>query len=176
VLSSLVRGVLDAIGARDRAVPLLPFATLAEWLATETRLVVDDLAMARDNHHARATKAEAEVARLTAALTAQTARADGAEAEALRVTRERDALRAIVDGRTTPPTDAEIEAHAEVGGEWVVREYTIAGMFSAFSLDGCVSAKRHASVPSSGRRWRRWWPVDRGGIPCAWPTVAKVTP
>ena len=60
VLSSLVRGVLDAIGARDRAVPNLPFSTLAAWLATETRLVVDDLAMTRDNHHARATKAEAE--------------------------------------------------------------------------------------------------------------------
>lgn len=31
---------------------------------------------------------------------------------------ERDALRAIIEGRTTTPTDAELNAHAKAGGAW----------------------------------------------------------
>lgn len=168
--SSTVRGVLDAIGARDREVPLLTLTNLAAWLATETRLVVDDLAMTRDNRRARATRAEAEVARLTAALTAQTARADGAEAEALRLTQERDAMRAIIEGRTTPPTDAEARSHFAAGGSFADCGHLTRGR--AFSLFDLAFAK--AAVETSGRP-ARWWALDASDRPCAWPVVAEVT-
>ena len=50
---------------------------------------------------------------------------DHASVEALLVVvaglrEERDAERAIINGRTTPPTDAEIAAHAAAGGAWLV--------------------------------------------------------
>lgn len=141
--SSTVRGVLDAIGARDREV---------------------------HNHHARATRAEAEVARLTAALTAQTARADGAEAEALRLTQERDAMRAIIEGRTTPPTDAEARSHFAAGGSFADCGHLTRGR--AFSLFDLAFAK--AAVETSGRP-ARWWALDASDRPCAWPVVAEVT-
>jgi len=42
-------------------------------------------------------------------------------AELARVTAERDALRAIIEGRTTPPTDAEIAAHWRARGDGCCR-------------------------------------------------------
>lgn len=145
VLSSLVRGVLDAIGARDRAVPLLPFATLAEWLVTETRLVVDDLAMTRDNHHARASRAEAE----------------------------RDALRAIVEGRTTPPTKAELHAIRDAHG-FVSYGFSDGepGGYAA-TLAEVNDALRAAAADGVTVTW---WTFDANGRPCAWPVVTEVTP
>lgn len=70
-------------------------------------------------------------------------------------------LLAVVDGRTTPPTDAEIEAHAET---W-----------------RCVGAT-HTWDEMSGRMARalrnvlgkapvRWWSLDAIGRPCDWPEV-----
>ena len=67
------------------------------------------------------------------------------------------ALEEIVAGRTTPPTDAEIDAH---DGAWL-----------------CVSEGRPCiSEHASGTRYLRGigarsWTALRDGIPCAWPTV-----
>lgn len=77
-------------------------------------------------------------------------------------------LREIIAGRTTPPTDAEIEAHAQDGGRWVVR------------FDGLT----YHSPCEGARSWRddvceawetagRWWALDASGAPCAWPVVPR---
>jgi len=90
-------------------------------------------------------------------------------AELARVTAERDALRAIIEGRTTPPTDAEIAAHWRAGGAW--RALGLRGF--ALSKDTAdrgeatilAALDRRSTVP------RRWWPLDASGRPCAWPEV-----
>ena len=82
------------------------------------------------------------------------------------VTAERDRWRSTAEGRGAPPSDAEIDAHI---GYW--RWY--GGGEGRDGLDG-----------AEARRWRekmhlwtcsvRWWPIDRYGVPCAWPTAAAV--
>jgi hypothetical protein len=95
----LAAAVWAAIGHRDPP-PLdkLP-AEECMVVASEVRLRFDDLAMARDNHHARAERAEAA---LSSAL------AKGVE------------MRETIAGRTKRPTDAEIDAHCAAGGRWLM--------------------------------------------------------
>lgn len=89
-----------------------------------------------------------------------------AVAEALLV--ERDALRAIIEGRTTPPTDAEARAHFAAGGSFADCGYLTRGR--AFSLFDLAFAK--AAVATSGRP-ARWWALDASDRPCAWPEVTR---
>lgn len=71
-------------------------------------------------------------------------------------------LLAIIAGRTTPPTDAEIEAHEAAGCGWwlIVTENSFDyDMLDAVSRDEWV---RVGVV--------RWCPCADDGRPCAWPT------
>jgi hypothetical protein len=118
---------------------------------------------------------EGEVARLTSALTAQTARADGAEATELRRRQERDALRAIIEGRTTPPTDAEARAHAAAGGLWRAFHYS-PGMEAHFDHLDAIGARKTATVLRERGLHATWWALDSQRRPCVWPVVTEVTP
>lgn len=105
----------------------------------------------------------------------QSSQAADVEALARAKGAELDALRAIVEGRTTPPTDEECEAHEAAGGlwRWIV------------TVDGSVSWGLSSDIgptcdtrPLSGVPRRigsvyavRWWPLDSTGRPCAWPTT-----
>ena len=80
-------------------------------------------------------------------------------------------LRAIVEGRSTPPTDAEIAAHAAAGGQW--RTLGLRGFgLSGDVLDGDASRAIRA-VSERSRVPRRWWALDAEGRPCAWPVVTE---
>lgn len=96
--------------------------------------------------------------------------------EARRVASE---AQAIIAGRTTPPTDAEIAAHADAShiGAWLIT-----------ATDGCrqlVHLWRPFDGDSRSEEWAmlrrrmgpfkftiaRWVPIDAEGRPCAWPVV-----
>ena len=81
------------------------------------------------------------------------------------------ALHAIIEGRATPPTDAEIAAHDAAGGTWLVRYRRDGwgGDDAALFLD--VLAPR--DVRGDGLAAVRWWPLDASGRPCAWPEVPR---
>lgn len=77
---------------------------------------------------------------------------------------ERALLRAIIEGRTTPPTDAELIAHDERGALWaVVRGSNV--------VETCVMVWASSRDFYVQRGALRWWPLDADGRPCAWPTV-----
>ena len=89
----------------------------------------------------------------------ETARAEKAEAE-------RDALRAIIDGRTVPPTAAEIEAHHAAGGAWFVRAPWRPGVWITE-----VAWREVRDVWSEGAVCIA---LDAQRKPCAWPVVMEV--
>jgi sirohydrochlorin ferrochelatase len=143
-----------------------------------------------------------QTADLVASVEHHMARADAAEAAAHQLTRERDGardlaqeaqearialelaearaevvrLRAIVEGRTVPPTDTEIDAHMAGDGWWLVA----ANIGTASSLhmlydtmhanQACVTAR---AIREHGGVAARWWPLDAMGQPCAWPVVDR---
>lgn len=90
-----------------------------------------------------------------------------------------EAAQSILKGRTTPPTEAEREAHRKAGGSWrcVV---TIDGKITHMGLH----FDRNEFPPSSvfdGLLKRRgivyietWWALDATGALCAWPVVVEV--
>lgn len=93
--------------------------------------------------------------------------ADGKSPHALidEARRERDEARAIIEGRTTPPTDEEIAAHAGGSGWWLMSspdDMNIELISSAKERDYCIA-------------WgaTRWLPLDADGRPCAWPVVSQ---
>lgn len=92
-----------------------------------------------------------------------------ASAEQLRaVTAERDAMRAIVEGRTVPPSAAEMAKHGDDGGSWLVT-------LPARKQVRFAPETRYVSEPAEvSRLWwcegALWVPV-RDGRPCAWPVV-----
>lgn len=71
------------------------------------------------------------------------------------------ALREILAGRTTPPTDAEIMAHAATdGARW------------KGAIDGdVVYLEKRPSAAVRAQTGLRWWAVDGADNPCAWPVV-----
>lgn len=71
----------------------------------------------------REVSAEAEVERLTRALTTQTVRADGAEAEAVRLTAERDAALAQAEELTRALTALRVAAR-----EWLDADLAAASL------------------------------------------------
>lgn len=72
-----------------------------------------------------------------------------------------DALRAILEGRTTPPTDAEIEAHWRAGGAWLVELRVIRS-----ETEAKRAAEQYRGLAIA------WRALDRRSAPCAWPVVS----
>ena len=81
---------------------------------------------------------------------------------------ECDRLRAIIAGRTTPPTDEEIDAHDARGGAWLVTLPPRAQV-------RMMPETRYTIDPAEVSRlwWNRgaWWVPVLHGRPCAWPTA-----
>ena len=82
----------------------------------------------------------------------------------------------IINGRTVPPTDEEIDAHRVAGGGWIVGDrpfYLSVEVRDARALCERRAALHVAELPM----WPpyRWIALDRDGKPCVWP-VAEVTP
>ena len=81
---------------------------------------------------------------------------------------EIERLRAIVNGRTTPPTEAEVKAH---GGAWLV--------WDEYGQKPLVRDRSGATRTAEHSRevgWpSRWWPLDGDYRPCAWPVVAEAS-
>jgi hypothetical protein len=108
---------------------------------------------------------------------AQSARAerDAALAHAEELTRALTSLRAIVEGRTTPPTDAEIAAHDHAGGWWSYLPPP--GQSSCTCATCAVHQQPSGEIPRSNVRavaglgGGRWWALDSQRRPCAWPTT-----
>lgn len=89
---------------------------------------------------------------------------DDLRAQLAAVAAERDALRAIVEGRTMPPTPAEIVAHEATGGYFLFRDHDETGR--VYDAD-CLQAL----LDDAHRHLTRWWAHDANDAPCAWPTV-----
>jgi len=135
----------------------------------------EQMQLARDIHADYVRTSDENARRGAAALIALTERAERAERErddlaatletrtaehALAMARVAE-LEAIIAGRTTPPTDAEIEAHLATGG--------IFGMVCAegyFTGSSVAEIRKQDDQPPG-----RWWAHDREGRPCAWPTA-----
>lgn len=77
------------------------------------------------------------------------------------------ALRERSEGRTVPPTDAEIRAHSDAGGAWLVT-------LPARAQVRRVPETRYTADPGEAQRlyWAEGarWIAVREGRPCAWPT------
>jgi len=95
------------------------------------------------------------------------------------LTAERDAAQAIIAGRATPPTDAEIAAHADESpiGAWLITatdgNRSLVHLWRPFDADS-----RSEDWEMLRRRMgpfkftiARWVPIDAEGRPCAWPVV-----
>jgi hypothetical protein len=79
---------------------------------------------------------------------------------------ERDAAlaRPAYEARTVAPTQGECAAHEAAGGIWYITGGTTLS---------CVVSSCAADAPS----WAAYWiPLDRDGLPCAWPVAGEVTP
>lgn len=78
---------------------------------------------------------------------------------------------AIIEGRTVPPTDAEIEAHSQARrpGLWVTRDAE--GNVIVECGPRSLAELRHEHEMDGGGV--RWIPLDAAGRPCAWPVASK---
>ena len=78
-----------------------------------------------------------------------------------------DALRGIAEGRTSKPTDAEIDAHCATGGRWLMT----AGHWNTW-----LFLSNHQQQAKNMREGvldaQRWTPLDARGRPCVWPVAA----
>lgn len=97
---------------------------------------------------------------------AQRTRAEAAEAEVAR-------LRAIVEGRTTAPTDAEIDAHYRAGGGWI---YSRPEGVRASVVAQPMTARTIIYAAACQRETLRWMAVDANSRPTAWPVVEAPAP
>lgn len=102
-----------------------------------------------------ATGPDAASARANAALAAA---APALAAEVLR-------LRAVIEGRTTPPTPEEIEAHEAAGGRWMLRWQWRSGWWGAEYYG--------REVRDEWREGARCIALDAQRRPCSWPEVAR---
>lgn len=73
-----------------------------------------------------------------------------------------DAAQEIIAGRRVPPTDAEIAAHWQAGGSWLVEGVIVLGT--------CAEARRHRD--RNALATMVWVPINSDGHPCVWPVVA----
>ena len=139
----------------------------ADWDSAIRRVVAE-----RDALRKRVADAEYDINREVEARNAAGAELDAVLAhaeeltQALRETqRERDAMKAIVEGRTTPPTVEEAEAHINAGRSF--RVVSVNG--GAYSAESVLAVDLAVSdFPGS-----RWWALDSHGRPCAWPEVPR---
>jgi hypothetical protein len=69
--------------------------------------------------------------------------------------------------RTTPPTAAEMAAHAVAGGVWLTAWPWRSGVWA----DAVVPALRARDAVEPGMTWL---PLDAQRRPCAWPTPARL--
>ena len=76
-------------------------------------------------------------------------------------------LRAIVEGRTTPPTEAENAAHLAAGGAWLVVWQWREGVPVAEIAWG-----KHVCDDDRPKD-ARWIALDAARRPCLWPEVAR---
>lgn len=99
---------------------------------------------------------------------------DTALAAALDLAADRDATRAILEGRTTPPTDAEIDAHAATGGAWLVAIAITDGALPALVVADHHAARRYARQdPRAEWTATRWIAVGADRRPTTWPVVEE---
>lgn len=103
-----------------------------------------------------------DVAEVLAESDAHRTRADAAEADRDALRAECERLRAIVEGRTTAPTDAEIDAHWRAGGAWLV---------SGSVVTGAYEVRRLASLGIAHLTWVPLGGTLHGRTPCAWPVT-----
>ena len=75
-------------------------------------------------------------------------------------------LRGIVEGRTTPPTDEEIEAHWRAKGIWFVTSPVWHE-----SIRGRTKAESYAEDHRENDSQWTWVAADATGRPTAWPTT-----
>lgn len=87
------------------------------------------------------------------------------EIERLRA--ENVALRGVIEGRTEPPSDEEIKAHAAACGRWAVS--TRDGSADLVTLPRAVHLLRDERAPRYAPK--RWVALDADCRPCAWPVV-----
>lgn len=105
---------------------------------------------------------EAHAALIVGAVNALKPLCDALDAAEARIA----ALEVLAAGRTTPPTDAQVDAHRVAGGSWWWCEDVPGGHTagSAWTLGEVHRIARH--YPRA-----RWWARDRRGVDCAWPEV-----
>lgn len=78
-------------------------------------------------------------------------------------------LREAIEGRTTPPTDAEIAAHSEAGGRWrcvVPRALHLC----ADAMHGAAASGHRDTLIAAGHD-SLWWALDERACPWVWPVV-----
>lgn len=83
-----------------------------------------------------------------------------------RLTHERDAALAAVAGRTTAPTDAELDAHEAAGGRWLVT-YGVCNEV----IDSKSVARARRETSAAVHLTATWWALNAAGCPCAWPVA-----
>ena len=76
----------------------------------------------------------------------------------------------LIAGRTTPPTDAEIAAHAAADGIWLVRAGWRDGRQSIDFVQSWAPQIARLLRDEYDSTW--WLPLDATQMPCAWPVPA----
>ena len=71
-------------------------------------------------------------------------------------------------GRTTAPTDAEIDAHAARGGMWMVRAEWRWGRQTIDFVQSWAPQIAKLCRDSANATW--WMPLDATQMPCDWPS------
>lgn len=102
---------------------------------------------------------------------------DDARNVALGLMEDAAGLREIIAGRTTPPTEAEIEAHHKAGGFWMYRgtgRFPVVRELNRFEARIIAEAIRTEAAEAS--EGSRWWALGPDKRVCAWPVVTEVTP
>lgn len=172
ILRDLARGREDGDGGD--VWPLYDRAEDAMRQVIALDLAATLLESERAAERTRAEAAEAECARLTTELDAARRAATFAEMERDTLRGLTDAMRAdnvrlrgIVAGRETAPTGAELTAHHDEGGQWlVIRAASPRSIVDTLRSVTDVRAWARSGTPL------RWLPLDASGRPCPWPTPA----
>lgn len=147
----------------------MPSEAAAKLFAAAPGLTETVERLTADLHHAeeRAAMHAAEGVRLGERYAA-------ANALAVRAVDELEQLRAIIEGRTVPPTDEEIEAHEAAGGRWrcVV---PMALHLCADAMHG-HAARMHRDCLIAAGHDSLWWATDGRARHGPWPAVAPRVP
>ena len=119
-----------------------------------------ELAHVAETARAEARTAHARIALLEAERDEARAKQRAAEAEVTR-------LRAMLDGRTTPPTETEVTAHAARGGSWLLTTMLDGRAWSRIREHAEVVVTDVAYLAERGEI-ARWVPLLHGTA-CEWP-------